>query len=79
MQQKRLIELARMKKVPTSHRHSIDLGRRINLEDEILVNMTVHGPGESMCCPSVRVIKSFAVREDRLVAAGEKIPGPKIE
>jgi hypothetical protein len=48
-------------------------------ENEILVNMTVHGPGESMCCPTLRVIKRFAVREDRLVAAGEKIAGPKIE
>jgi hypothetical protein len=48
-------------------------------ENEILVNMTVHGPGESMCCPTVRVTKRFAARADRLVAMGEKIAVPKIE
>jgi hypothetical protein len=64
---------------------TIMLGDRVKVhivdikENEILVNMTVHGPGESMCCPTLRVIKRFAVREDRLVAAGEKIAGPKIE
>ena len=54
--------------------HGVDIKK-----NEILVNMTVHGPGESMCCPTVRVIKRFAVREDRLVAVGEKIIGSKIE
>jgi hypothetical protein len=54
--------------------HGVDLK-----ENEILVNMTVHGPGENMCCPTARVIKRFAVRADRLVAMGEKNDVPKIE
>ena len=64
---------------------TLSLGDRVKVhgvdikENEIFVNMTVHGPGESMCCPTVRVIKRFAVREDRLFAAGEKIAGAKIE
>lgn len=64
---------------------SIMLGDRVRVhgvdikEKEILVNMTVHGPGDSMCCPTVRVIKRFAVRDDRLFAVSEKITVPKIE
>jgi len=54
--------------------HGVDLK-----ENEILVKMAIHGPGESMCCPTVRVIKRFAVRADRLVAMGEKSAGPQIE
>jgi hypothetical protein len=64
---------------------AIMLGDRVKVhgvdikENEILVNMTVHGPGERMCCPTLRMIRRFAAREDRLVAVGEKIAGPKIK
>ncbi len=57
------------------------LGDRVRLqgvgiqENEIVVNMIVHGPGEPMCCPTLQVIKRFTVRENRLVATGEEIIG----
>ena len=50
--------------------HAVDIKA-----NEIVVNMTVHGPGENMCCPTLQVIKRFAVKDDRLVAVGEKITG----
>jgi len=64
---------------------SILLGDRVKVQgieikgDEILVNMTVHGQGEGMCCPTVQVIKHFEVRDDRLVSAVEKRAGPEIK
>jgi hypothetical protein len=57
---------------------SVLLGDRVKVHDieingdEILVNMTVHGQGEGMCCPTVQENKRFAVIDDRLVSAGEK-------
>jgi hypothetical protein len=48
-------------------------------ENEIVVNMTVPGPGDGLCCPNLRVTKRFAAEEGRLVAAGEKKAGPRTE
>ena len=47
-----------------------------NIEgNEIVISMTVHGPGEPMCCPTLRVRKHFTVRENRLVGVSEEIIG----
>ena len=57
------------------------LGDRVRLQDvdiagnEIVINMIVHGPGEPMCCPTLRVRKHFTVRENRLVGVSEEIIG----
>ncbi len=37
--------------------------------NEIVVSITTHGPGEPMCCPTLEVKKRFAVQEGRLVPA----------
>ncbi len=53
------------------------LGDRVNLhaveikDDQIVVSMTMHGPSDPMCCPTLEKKKRFAVREDRLVPAAE--------
>ncbi len=41
---------------------------------QIIVDMTTHGPHDPLCCPTLRVMKRFAVRDGRLVTAGEKAP-----
>ncbi len=41
---------------------------------QIIVDMTIHGPHDPVCCPTLAVKKRFAVRDDRLVPAGEKAP-----
>ena len=50
------------------------LGDRVKIRsvginnNEILVKMTEHGPGDAMCCPTRNVTRRFAVQADRLVA-----------
>ncbi len=39
--------------------------------NEIVVSMTTHGPGDPMCCPTLEVKKRFTVQEDRLVPVAE--------
>jgi heat shock protein HslJ len=43
--------------------HSVDMR-----ENEIVVSMTTHGPGDAQCCPTQEQTQRFAVRADRLVA-----------
>ena len=40
--------------------------------DCVAVAMTTHGPQDPMCCPTLEMIKYFAVRNDRLVTPGGK-------
>ena len=48
--------------------HSVGMGK-----NEISVAMTVHGPGDALCCPTEEVTRRFAVQADRLLAQdGEK-------
>jgi hypothetical protein len=48
--------------------HSVAIER-----DRVAVAMTTHGPQDPMCCPTLEIIKHFAVQNDRLVA-----PSPNI-
>jgi hypothetical protein len=48
--------------------HSVAIER-----DRVAVAMTTHGPQDPMCCPTLEIIKHFAVQSDRLVA-----PSPNI-
>ncbi|WP_143083261.1 hypothetical protein [Nitrosomonas communis] len=48
--------------------HSLAIER-----DHITVVMTTHGPQEPMCCPTLTVIKHFAVQGDRLVMVNKGI------
>ena len=57
---------------------TVPLGDRVKVssieigDDGVAVNMTMHGPGEPMCCPTLAVKKRYAVQGDRLVpVAGE--------
>ena len=48
--------------------HSV--GMRNN---DIFVNMTAHGPGDALCCPTQERTRRFAIQADRLIAQeGEK-------
>jgi len=57
------------------------LGDRINIHslavvnDEIVIEMTDHGPTDAMCCPTRRVIRRFALRDDRLIKTNEEVQG----
>jgi len=46
----------------------------LSIEDnEIVLDMTTHGPSDPMCCPTIDVKKRFSVQGNRLVpAAGDK-------
>jgi heat shock protein HslJ len=52
---------------------SIDAGR-------IVVSMTVHGPNDPLCCPTVNTTRRFAVQDGRLAAIPGDSPeaGPKL-
>jgi len=57
------------------------LGDRIKIRslavvnDEIVIEMTDHSPTDAMCCPTRRVIRRFALRDDRLIKTNEEIQG----
>ena len=40
-------------------------------DGQVVVDMTTHGPGDALCCPTLRVERRFAVQEGQLTAAGE--------
>ena len=44
-------------------------------DNEIMVSMTAHGPGDAMCCPTHEVTRRFTVQADHLVAEHEAQPG----
>ena len=47
--------------------HSIGMGK-----GEITVAMTMHGPGDALCCPTEERTRRFAVQADRLVDQEEE-------
>jgi heat shock protein HslJ len=48
--------------------HSVGMG-----DNEIFVAMTMHGPGDALCCPTQERTRRFALQADRLIAQeGEK-------
>ncbi len=57
------------------------LGDRIKIHslaienDAIVVDMTTHGTGDPMCCPTYQVVQRFVLRENRLVKASEEVRG----
>lgn len=57
------------------------LGDRIKIRslavvnDEIVIEMTDHDPTDAMCCPTRRVIRRFALRDDRLIKTNEEVQG----
>ena len=51
--------------------HSVVMG-----DNEISVAMTMHGPGDALCCPTQDRTRRFAIKADRLIAQeGEKRTG----
>jgi heat shock protein HslJ len=57
------------------------LGDRVKIhsvaitDNEIVVDMTTQGPGDAMCCPTLRVVQRFVLRENRIVEASEEVRG----
>jgi heat shock protein HslJ len=43
--------------------------------NEIIVDMTAQGPGDPVCCPTLQVVKHFAVRENHLEPVAGAAPG----
>jgi heat shock protein HslJ len=43
--------------------HSVDIR-----DQEVLISMTTHGPGDALCCPTQKNTRRFAVQADRLIA-----------
>ena len=56
------------------------LGDRVKIHsiamegNEVLVDMTSHGPTDNMCCPSQRAIRRYVVENDKLIAASHEKP-----
>lgn len=45
----------------------------VGIEDDyIVVAMTTHGPQDPMCCPTLEVMKHFAIQNDQLAEVSEK-------
>jgi heat shock protein HslJ len=42
--------------------HSVDIR-----DKEVRVNMTTHGPGDALCCPTQKKTRRFAIQADRLI------------
>jgi len=53
---------------------TIFLGDRVKVhsvairDNEIFTDMTTHGPGDALCCPTQEITRRFSVRADRLIA-----------
>jgi heat shock protein HslJ len=43
--------------------HSVDIR-----DNEIFVSMTIHGPGDALCCPTREITRRYAIQTDRLIA-----------
>ena len=60
---------------------SVLLGDRVNVHavrienDHVVLDMTIHGPRDPMCCPTLEVTRRFAVRDGRLVPSDEGYVG----
>ncbi len=42
-------------------------------DNAVVVDMTTHGPGDAMCCPTRHVVQRFVLEENRFVKASEEI------
>ena len=57
------------------------LGDRIKIHslavvnNEVVIEMTNHGPADAMCCPTHQVTQQFALRDDRLIKTNEEVQG----
>jgi heat shock protein HslJ len=57
------------------------LGDRVKIHslaiknNEIVVDMTIQGPGDPMCCPTRQAVHQFVLRDNRLVIMGEEVIG----
>ncbi len=57
-----------------------ELGDRVQIhtiaieDNAIRVDLTTHGPGDPMCCPSLRQERLFTVRDERLAESGASTP-----
>ena len=52
--------------------------RTVTIEDDhIAVAMMTHGPQDPLCCPTMEVMKRFAVKNDRLIVLSETICQPQ--
>ncbi len=55
------------------------LGDRVKIhslaikDNEMVVDMTTQGPGDAMCCPTLRVVRRFVLKENRLVKTSEEV------
>jgi heat shock protein HslJ len=55
------------------------LGDRIKIRslaivgNAVVVDMTTHGPGDAMCCPTRHVVQRFVLHGNRLVKANEEV------
>ncbi|MEI9477942.1 MAG: hypothetical protein WCO26_15380 [Deltaproteobacteria bacterium] len=55
------------------------LGDRIKIrslaiaDDVVVVDMTTHGSGDAMCCPTRHVIQRFVLQGTRLIKPGEEL------
>jgi hypothetical protein len=63
------------------HVSSADLGDRIKVESvtitsarQVQVRMVTHGPNDGLCCPTMRVTKTYGLQDSRLV---EQVSEPK--
>jgi heat shock protein HslJ len=43
--------------------HSVDIR-----DQEVLISMTTHGPGDALCCPTQERMRQFTIEADRLIA-----------
>jgi heat shock protein HslJ len=55
------------------------LGDRVKIhslamtDNEIVVDLTTQGPGDTMCCPTLHVVQRFVLRENQLVKASGEV------
>jgi hypothetical protein len=69
-------DVALLVKGPDGWRHvdTVFLGDRLKIHsvalqgDRMIIDMTMHGPQDPMCCPTRRVTRRFAVNTGRLIA-----------
>ncbi len=79
------LALLEMKQEGWVYADSVLLGDRVKVhsvgikDNEISVSMTVHGPGDAMCCPTQEVTRRFIVQADHLVAENDALPGVQDE
>jgi hypothetical protein len=57
---------------------TVALGDRVKVrslgfrDHEVIAAMTVHGPGDALCCPTQEITRRFRIQDDRLVVQREE-------